>query len=250
MSPSSVPSPITPPDVPLEIWGEIFLNVLSSSPLKVTTQVPTLCLVCKEWRDAALAMPRLWPVLQVDVGCRLSCDRLKSWFLHSQGLPKAVTFTESWTPDSNLSLPHQEIAKFLVEGPILDQLSLCCYSMVCLQSIVDDVGSLLCASRNPGAWESLRSLALDIRHWGDEPLRNDCLQQLPPSLSHLSLVLPWWDHFLPANEHPIECISHPSITSLDLECNWPSTWILDTLVSCPRLDTLSLRIKECPRTAT
>ncbi|TEB28468.1 hypothetical protein FA13DRAFT_1793943 [Coprinellus micaceus] len=194
-------------------------------------------------------MPKLWPVLQVDIGCRLTCDRLKSWFLHSQGLPKAVTFTESWTPDSNLSLPHREIGKFLIEGPILDQLSLRCYSMVCLQSIVNYV-ELLHTSTNPGAWDSLRSLTLNIRHWGDEPLRNDCLQQLPPSLSHLSLVLPWWDHFLPANEHPIECISHPNITSLDLECNWPSSWILDTLTSCTRLDALSLRIKECPRTAT
>ncbi|TEB28467.1 hypothetical protein FA13DRAFT_1735609 [Coprinellus micaceus] len=40
--------PITPPDVPLEIWGEIFLDVLSTSPLKVTTQVPTLCRVLED----------------------------------------------------------------------------------------------------------------------------------------------------------------------------------------------------------
>ncbi|TEB15826.1 hypothetical protein FA13DRAFT_1569964, partial [Coprinellus micaceus] len=56
--------------IPPDILGEIFLQTSRGGndqdpPAPYQAIVTTLVLVCKKWRDAAIAVPRLWSKLRI-----------------------------------------------------------------------------------------------------------------------------------------------------------------------------------------
>lgn len=86
--------------LPPDILGEIFLRI----PLRKSWHdasyyqdvVRRLVLVCRRWRDAALATPRLWSTLEIIVKkSPLKVDALTTWLCRSGNLPKDLDIRSS-----------------------------------------------------------------------------------------------------------------------------------------------------------
>ncbi|TEB08994.1 hypothetical protein FA13DRAFT_1128837 [Coprinellus micaceus] len=56
-------------------WGKVFCEVIADTKLKAADQVHIFCLVCKEWREAALSTPRLWTDLRVGIGAQTTFSK-------------------------------------------------------------------------------------------------------------------------------------------------------------------------------
>ncbi|KAF6748471.1 hypothetical protein DFP72DRAFT_1015076, partial [Ephemerocybe angulata] len=82
--------------VPLEVLGEIFANAVPSVLDEgARNTLLDLCLVCKNWREAALHYPRLWSGValkskQLNIAT-FDGDAVMLWLNRAGGVPKTLT---------------------------------------------------------------------------------------------------------------------------------------------------------------
>jgi hypothetical protein len=181
--------------LPPETLGEIFGHVLEGcAPMSIPYQLRTICLVCKIWRNAALATPRLWNTLFIKLrkGCRH--ERVGKWLARAGCLPRrvgirAVSGTAGRCPDK-CPFGNLDFTRLLTQDSVQD-LSLECDYMVCLENMLQAVKSFETSSFRP--WKSLKSLRLDAWNWtpaSDLESKIDFPRYLPLSLTSLQLNTP------------------------------------------------------------
>ncbi|KAF5335137.1 hypothetical protein D9611_010881 [Ephemerocybe angulata] len=229
--------------IPVEVLGDIFSFAVQTSKITIQTQVSTLCLVCKAWRDVALATPSLWAhVNRREMNRPLDVEMLRTWFLRARGHPKRLRIdalcTEGcWEAANDCFLASTAIADFLAHGPALDELALWSSSTKCMENLVD----LIKPGQSP-SWDRIRSIHVGMTEWHSSSTIAEWrfLEQLPPVTS-LILDLPSVED-IPENHGAglLKNLSLANLTSFKLVCAWPSPWVLGRLGSGENLDTLIL----------
>ncbi|KAF6744921.1 hypothetical protein DFP72DRAFT_1176549, partial [Ephemerocybe angulata] len=239
--------------VPPEILGEVFRYAIEPA-----CPVNRVGLVCKSWRDIALTTPSLWQaVVMFPSDAPINVNKLQTWTARAATLPKTVRIVGSneryrclcrRSEVDNCRLAFPELIRFIFDGPVLDQVSLQCHTHHCL----DRLFGLLRSDKNTlsRSWDSIRHLALQIDSWSipthTHGLVRQFLHNLPP-VSSLFLDTPW----LPDSDVPSEILPAlpplDCLTSLHIAGNWPNSWVLRNLRSCPNLEEVILNSKQSER---
>jgi hypothetical protein len=263
---------LSPLRSPAEILGEIFHHTLqideSDRDYTIDEQLCDICLVCKAWRQAALATPRLWSTIEsfpLDARSPGDLGRAKAWFQRAGSLPRTIGLVERDHGDEEREyddasddeevlvigevireaapcpLKDPSLAAFLAEASGLERVTLSCHSMQCLQGLMDGIeAKARCA---PRSWDSMRSLELRVEDgfWDDDdPPKVDLLRRLPHSLIQLQLDLPCFLDIHDEDWVPMT-LSSPNLTELELSMSaWPTYWALLCVESCPSLQTLTI----------
>ncbi|KAF6765397.1 hypothetical protein DFP72DRAFT_1057989 [Ephemerocybe angulata] len=231
--------------IPPELLGEIFRLALEgpvSSTLDSDVLV-RLCLVCKAWRDVALATPSLWTSVDLkDLTTAPSANKLKTWFLRSGSLPKRLYFdgTDSTgrcnQGEEGCLLSSPDVVQFFANGPTLDEVKLQCARPSCLENLLN----LIKRGQNDSRpWDSLRSLKVGFYGWpiSSGPSKWALLYSLPP-ISSLSLNFP--RHYVSLLGILAPLPPFDGLTSLTLVCDLPLSWALQSLKNGRNLTTLVL----------
>ncbi|KAF6744907.1 hypothetical protein DFP72DRAFT_927138 [Ephemerocybe angulata] len=230
-------------DLPVEVLGDIFSSVVQTTELTIESQVTTLCLVCKAWRDVALATPSLWAqVTKKEMNRPLDVEMLRTWFLRARGHPKSLKIaalcTEGcWEVANDCFLASTAIADFLAHGPALDELALWSSSTKCMENLI----GFIKPGQSP-SWDRIRCIYVGMAEWhsSSNPAEWRVVERLPPVTS-LILDLPSVED-IPANHGAglLKNLSLANLTFFKLICDSPSPWVLGRLGSGENLETLIL----------
>ncbi|TEB28473.1 hypothetical protein FA13DRAFT_1711775 [Coprinellus micaceus] len=92
-------------------------------PPEVMGEVQALCLVCRSWRKAALAAPRLWATLEVKwIERNTTFGKVRTWTSRAGTLPRKLginaAFMESPPCDEDCPLRKPDLVMLLAEAPI------------------------------------------------------------------------------------------------------------------------------------
>ncbi|KAF6744933.1 hypothetical protein DFP72DRAFT_927220 [Ephemerocybe angulata] len=214
-------------------------------------------LVCKSWRDIALTTPSLWQTVIAPSGdAPINVGKLQAWTARAGTLPKTVgivglnrrSFNCACHLESEVDicrLASPELVRFLTDGPVLDAVSLRCYTHYCLNRLFARVAKSD-ESTLARSWDSIRHMSLKINEWSTPAhgLQWQFLHNLPP-VSSLFLDTPGQpdvpSETLPAMP-PLD-----SLTTLHIVSDWPNSWILRNLATCPNLEEVILNSKEFER---
>ena len=228
-------SPLRRSVLPPELLGEILCEVLNASHTEPTSQVVTICLVCRAWREVALATPQLWGSVQVWINASV-LEKVKTWLSRSGTLPKRLHVNGEGCCESPLAVcpvAASGLPTLLAEGPSLQELSFVCVSPQCCHRLLERTTAI--ETKDPGSWDSLYHIGLDMSDdWCGEWA--NFFHLLPRSLRSLSMSFP------DPEDLPLpEPISHPSISTLKLNVAlWPVDWTLKTMTGLPRLTEVTL----------
>ena len=216
--------------------------------------LPTICLVCKPWRDAALATPCLWSELEFPLHMTPPFYQKAISRLNRAGsLPKTVIIRGSpaWLccRFKSCSIAKPLLAKFLTEGPEIDQLYLSCWAPKCFRNLLCIMNSMKARWSKPRLWDALRSFELVFTEW-NEPLvldPNDTIYHHLPPVTSLELTLPDESDISTIDEDWIK-LYIPSrfltnLQTLSLACDWDPASILTALQSCTGLQNLILSFR-------
>ncbi|KAF5335158.1 hypothetical protein D9611_010862 [Ephemerocybe angulata] len=241
----SLLSPLRRGVIPPEILGEIFWYAVEPYP------VNRVGLVCKSWRDIALTTPSLWQTVIAPYGdAPINVGKLQAWTARAGTLPKTVGIglnrrsrcechRESEVDTCRLASP--ELIRFLTNGPVLDAVSLRCCTDYCLNRLFAARVAKSDESTLARSWDSIRHLSLKIDGWSTQQEQWQFLHNLPPVPS-LVLDTPVFPNVpseaLPAMP-PLD-----SLTTLHIVSEWPNSWVLRNLKSCPNLEEVILNFKE------
>ncbi|RXW11331.1 hypothetical protein EST38_g14524 [Candolleomyces aberdarensis] len=226
--------------LPEEILGEIFVCLLPEIlDFRGRTDLITLCLVCKSWRNAAMLCHRLWRGLGV-CKSQLSFDGVIKWLERSAALPKALEVLHE-EGDDGIQLASTALSRLLVEGLFLDHLTL----------EWPDTGVLLDAlevsevSKLSRPLDHLKSLTLDLTSLWDSQRINvePIFLNLPPTVICFQIHLPWYDadifeHLDPFLDLP-ESFSR-NLCALTIVTDWNVRHTFELLKYCSNLETLTL----------
>ncbi|KAF6741737.1 hypothetical protein DFP72DRAFT_239953 [Ephemerocybe angulata] len=244
--------------VPLEVLGEIFANAVPSVLDEgARNTLLDLCLVCKNWREAALHYPRLWSGVvlkskQLNIAT-FDGDAVMLWLNRAGGVPKTLRIQASCVDgdchkgrdSKDCQLANPALASMLAAIPNLDTLSLECYFVDCLQHLIRSMGRLKLGY----TWMTLpvRSLSLKFtEQWvvSREYCGAAYTLKVPPVAS-LSVSLP--RHFQSiqrrSKEQPIQIISPGTfkhIRTFFISTDWSLECLLETLKQCVNVETLTL----------
>ncbi|KAJ3522948.1 hypothetical protein NMY22_g11665 [Coprinellus aureogranulatus] len=247
----SILAPLRYNALPFEVLAAIFSQALSDcDPKDFASRLLTMCLVCKTWLGAALATPRLWATIDVQVDTTTRFDYIRQWVAHSKAVPRSIGITVA----TNRVPPHETATNPSCDGgcplrnPILvdmlaedsiQEFTLKCDYMKCFQHLLNDVKLAATTSRMP--WSLLKSLTVDLCRWtwraNEEELTLNVFHHLPASLTSLTLTMPSFI-LLHLEDDPTP-LALPELAHLSLECEW-EPWILKCLDGCPKLETLVL----------
>jgi hypothetical protein len=227
------------------LLGEIFCEVLEASEFGEAFQATRICLVCKAWREVALATPWLWVSVRVWMEQLVDFKKVKAWLSRSGSLPKRldVNGEDSCTGGfDGCILSTTGLANMLAEGPVLEELSLSCTSPECCHNLFKRTMAI--ETKGPRAWDSLQFLNLDMcEDWGGEGA--DFFHLLPRSLRSFSFRFPDPDD-LPDGVLLPRPISHPTVSILTTNtCFWPVNWTLKTMKALPSLTHVTLNFRGC-----
>ncbi|KAF5335160.1 hypothetical protein D9611_010864 [Ephemerocybe angulata] len=242
-------SPLRRSTIPPELLGEIF-GLALEGPVSSTLDLDVLirlCLVCKAWRDVALATPSLWTYVDLkNLPTAPSENKLKTWFLRSGSLPKRLYFdgTDSTgrcnQGEEGCLLSSPDVVQFFANGPTLDEVKLQCARSSCLVNLLN----LLKHEQNDSRpWDSLRSLKVGFYGWpiSSGPSKLALLYSLPP-ISTLSLNFP--RHYVSLLGVLAPLPPFDGLKSLTLICDLPLSWALQSLKNGRNLTTLLLDYNE------
>ncbi|KAJ3527575.1 hypothetical protein NMY22_g9735 [Coprinellus aureogranulatus] len=153
---------------PLEILGEIFTLVLDTiQDLDgIPYQVVDISLVCKMWRSAALATPRLWNRLAIRLKGETSCiEKYGCWLRRAGRVPCSIALDPTLERgycsagghiEGYCSLLKTGLPEFLsTSGINIGMLSVRCHSLHCLGLLSERVKSIANPSNRP--WDAVRS---------------------------------------------------------------------------------------------
>lgn len=174
--PTSNSSSISIRSVPLELLGEAFAAVLSGtrSPCDIPDTLVLLNLVCKTWRNAAMAMPRLWSSLGVDLRDGMDFQQVARWLSRAGNAPRFLTVDTGMGSDHSDALGCLVVASgftdFLSTGPSLYRLSIHtgetdCYAYLSTHLKAVDFPTAQDSCRgHPSSTSTSTSLSLETRH--------------------------------------------------------------------------------------
>ncbi|KAJ2913823.1 hypothetical protein MD484_g6600, partial [Candolleomyces efflorescens] len=252
--------------IPAEIWGEIFKNVFPDHmTLKDIRNLTRICLVCKQWNDAARLTHRLWSRMSL----RLSHEertvylppfsKVDAWLKRSGAVPRSlkvdardvyapVHCRTSGTP--RCSLPKALFVQLLTEGPALDELIVACSTARCFYNLLDLVKNKI-KTPNTCAWDGLRSLTLSFsynRTWNDSRVQAHSIFQgiLPTSITSLHLHLPcgYMGFRNISRTRELKLLIPKALlerlTSFTIGCNWAGTQIIDAVQHCTNVEHLTI----------
>lgn len=155
--------------IPHEILAEIFRDVVSmvEDHRKVSEQVITICLVCKNWREVAVATPHLWTDLQVSlVQKQDTLNRVQLWVDRAGWMPKKLWISgicgaHRAPLGQGCPLKNTGLARVLATTPSIEELSLECNNMGCFQTLICELMSPL-LQRVPRPWSCLKSFGIKV----------------------------------------------------------------------------------------
>ncbi|KAJ2932341.1 hypothetical protein H1R20_g4750, partial [Candolleomyces eurysporus] len=245
--------------IPVEVLGRIFSLALPTTlDDNDREQLLDFCLVCKLWRDAALAAEWLWSRVRVETS-RNSFEKIVSWYKKSGKSPKslevAIELCEDGEEDcadlgSECKSGNAVLARLLTDGPILDHLDLNYQGSKCFWNLVEALHFYDTISKpKTRPWDRLRSLALGFDWEWEEP--DDKLEStfhhIPSSVTSLSFRLPiadeTWDgdNILDIPLHvPSDVLQR--LTCLTFTSDWTGDHGLQLLKHCQNVETLTLDI--------
>ncbi|TEB18804.1 hypothetical protein FA13DRAFT_1802988 [Coprinellus micaceus] len=247
----SLLSPLRRNAVPLEILGLIFTKAVlnSQNSLPSDEQVQRICLVCRGWRNAALATPAIWGQLELKGSPPVNFATIQRWLSRAGTLPRRLSIIDECShegidEDHPTVCPWVEagLPALLTEAPTPKELILILNEGQCLQHLLNAIQKLNFDER-PDAWElwdSIQDLQFVANQWHD-PSYSHCLHSdllncfSQESMSSLSVTLP---SFL-----QIDHLSFPNLTELELALRrWPVKWVLDSLAESPALRYLTINL--------
>ncbi|KAF6763433.1 hypothetical protein DFP72DRAFT_530790 [Ephemerocybe angulata] len=244
----SLLSPLRRNSIPPKILGEIFGFVLLATERTKPrrSQVNLLCLVCKAWRDVALAIPSLWAQLdEIVVRNHFDVAKVGSWLSRAGNTGKMLSIVGQHlypkVPNSLCPFASSAVQEFLSRGPGLNSLSLKCKSLQCFTELLKSTPS---HGEPPFArsFDSLHSITLGFSQWPSSPDACHLLDHLPPVTS-LTLDLPEPDEMeeYDSQESPLPRSIFPAnLTKLCIRSTWPIAWILKIVDDCINLEGLVL----------
>ncbi|KAF6765389.1 hypothetical protein DFP72DRAFT_1162350 [Ephemerocybe angulata] len=243
-------SPLRRNLLPPEILGEIFAFSVSTSPkFSWDHQLNTLCLVCKQWRAAALVKPALWAEVGwvcIDAPQNLDVGKVGVWLSRSGKVKKSLRIVGDHGAEDGPACPllHSELRSLLVDGPPLDDLSLSCTYAECLEAVLSGIQSTSAKSQS---CDSIHSLTLGMERASVMSFGRVCrILDRFPTLRALSLDPSEYYEFIHDGELP-ESLPFGNLTTLSITCDWPEALVLGILRNCAGLETLTLDTQGCPR---
>ncbi|KAJ2926626.1 hypothetical protein H1R20_g10464, partial [Candolleomyces eurysporus] len=239
--------------IPLEIHGEIFAHILAdidpeNSERPVDTALINLCLVCRAWRNAALATPRLWNHLVLDgLPTSLRSEVVSHWFSRSGVAPNTLQVFgdshEGCQGPEGCEFSNVGLAKLLTDGPQLSHLVFSCTSSQCLRNFIDLMKTM--ETGKPRPWDTLKSLKLSFSHEWNEPASpsESIFLHIPSSVTTFHLFVPYYSD---VSTHP-DVLNLPipentltNLTTFTLGCDWSGTKMWKVLQLCKNVETLTL----------
>jgi len=235
--------------IPSEVLAKVFASTVDPRQIEqngdVRKQVIDFCLVCKAWRQSAISAHQLWTTLAIMTPFTpRDYEKAERWFGRAGVLPKrmALSSPEDDCPVAQvcaLTASNQALARFLVEGPVLDNLSISCTRASCLSRLLSEMWGLAPGTSH-WSWGSIRCLRLDITSdWSEI----DTIRNGPGSIENIFAQLPLAPSFhlsLPSRYDGNEEHRMPSVpatflsqlTTFTLSCDWNAVEILKLLHSC------------------
>ena len=198
MQAQSEPLPSSPSiqRVPIELLGEAFAVVLSStiSACDIPDTLAGLNLVCKAWRDASIATPRLWSHLGIDLRERIDFEQVSRWLSKAGSAPKSLTaYTGTGCDHSNaLGCPVAEprSTDFLKMGPSFYRLSIHSQETDCYAYLSTALKTMVFPTSTPTSlrsWTFIKYIGLYVSEFG--------------SPTWLPLLSKYGDHLVAASLH-------------------------------------------------
>ncbi|KAF6765396.1 hypothetical protein DFP72DRAFT_202705 [Ephemerocybe angulata] len=241
---SKLLAPLRRNAIPPELLGQIFKFTLSTSDTTQEKQVNVLCLVCRRWRDVALATPSLWA--SVDLGSirapvpGLNFKRIKTWLARSGIVPKSLKFAGYHDSTNRCPIPTHELVELLVDGGPFGNLSLECGDGACLADLFDQTYSARTMNTTS---LSTHSLNLVFEEYLSQSFTSiwTILRRFP-ALRRLSLDFPWYSSWIIPEDLPLA-----NLRSLTLAVDWPLRLLLRLFRRSPNLETLVMDYKQLAR---
>lgn len=268
--------------LPPDILGEIFLRVPprtrwddASSYQEVAR---SLILVCKKWRDAAVAVPRLWSSVTITVSRSPPViAALNAWLARSGNLPKDVVVcsqrcvvrkgpgsTVSGCRKGTIDRPcfNGNARCILANAALVEALggmpgrcnsfTLNCYSSACAQNLERLTGSMLHSPALEGRRSALHSVGaftLVAMEWETWPASSRFLSKLiPASVTILELRLSYTFCDVEEEDLAVQLSVPPVVlerlTALKVYPNISARHLLPTLQHCRNLESLVLNFDE------
>ncbi|KAJ3546458.1 hypothetical protein NMY22_g2048 [Coprinellus aureogranulatus] len=265
-----------PPDILAEVFLRIPPEDEDDDAESYQEIVKPLVLVCKKWRDAAVAAPRLWSKLCIRLSKKQSpaVAPLSSWLGRSGNVPKKLSIHSA---DCSVLREKPSRSRFITRPPYdrryrtcfngnpycvfatpalaealckmkgrCDSISLGCSSSACAQNFARSLRSTLSSSGCDGAtWHTAKSFIVLGRRWQSWPASPHFLSRIvPASVTSLQLCLS--DVFGDAEEsHTAVELKIPSallerLTYLYLSGNICGRHLYPLLRQCRNLNKLTL----------
>ncbi|KAF5335181.1 hypothetical protein D9611_010952 [Ephemerocybe angulata] len=258
--------------VPLDIVGEILAAAIQDSTIgkaENRKELIRLCLVCRTWREAALATHRLWATFDVTV------NGLSTW-THSLSHSAENWLNRSGTVSKTLKIMalkghfcggrHNEcahlatpaLAKLLVLGPPIAELSLRSSYSSCFVQLIRQVRRMKVTDN--GSWSGIRTLKLALHTiWDEFPIGQNATLDMDEDIDTLPTSI--FQHLPHITSFHLELPSMPDgedeefglvipeellarLTDFSLVCDWEVTKVLTALKSCQAVEKLTLNLLE------
>ncbi|RXW21358.1 hypothetical protein EST38_g4504 [Candolleomyces aberdarensis] len=234
--------------IPAGVWGRIFTFVLPFCLRgNERRELLHLTLVCRAWCQAARLTRRLWNKYSVDTH-PFSYKAAKSWLSRSGDLPKSLEVDglacghckkfRRDNGDFRCPIIHPELVKLLLEGPVLNHLSLKCQVPLCFKK--------LCERLHPSMWISIKSLTIWIEDGWRQVIEGEVMSHsfdIPPNVTSLEISLGYaYDFGCPDRPLCISPIVYARLTSLSFNSGaWSNgAAFLAALKHCTSLESLTI----------
>ncbi|KAJ3535240.1 hypothetical protein NMY22_g6572 [Coprinellus aureogranulatus] len=231
-----------------------------------------LCLVCKDWYQAALTAQQVWGRLEIKPFSTSSpnWDVLYRWLRRANSGSRALKISQGsvcrhmFEHTVRCVMKNESLVKLLVDGPSAHSMTLETTSSECLENLFASMQSFhrqLHTESDSSAWQSVSRLQLSVT--GDylgawlapSTLAQSILAYLPRSLTSLHLRIPdeslveriesdTWETDPPWLSLHIPPAILENLTSLSIECNWNGPYLVLALQHCTNLQELSIDFRQ------
>ncbi|KAJ2936453.1 hypothetical protein H1R20_g638, partial [Candolleomyces eurysporus] len=246
--------------VPLEVLGAIFEMALPERTKQdYSSRVLKLCLVCKNWRDAAHLTRRLWSELHLSDD-HIHYRKIVNWFNRAGSLPKTLEVNAKCgvrylSKPERCHLPGHDVSRLLTSGPSLHHLSLTCTSPRCFLKMVDALETFAPAPSpyaEPRPFDAIQSLTLTFTGAWVEPTNpsESAFHRIPTSVTSLQLCLPNHDEafgYSNPESAPLHLPPHllMNLTAFSIGCDWEGGLQLATALGhCINVETLTIDFRD------
>ncbi|KAF6747784.1 hypothetical protein DFP72DRAFT_1074874 [Ephemerocybe angulata] len=255
-----------------DILGSIFnIHLPGVGDVVSRRKLTELCLVSKEWRDAAILNSRLWSKVKLEIRTKsqsFSSKKTLAWIKRSRGYPKTLEVAISCygkddydsCPSDSCSATNLGLIEFMLYVPALQHLSIEVKSAQCFKNLCasmkhqSEQASLSPARSLDSPVFPVNTLALKVVQFNSEDhassSRNGFVFDMLPPVSNVRLELPRIKETLSYTRHPDETACSPGklfppkilqqLTCLSLRSHYNLAKIAPLLKECSNLEDLSL----------